>query len=111
MIPSERASQEEQNGTNFSFVAPSSEELVMIVHGFRPEIERVNFGYIKSHLAKQHLKGSRMSAKFIKNKGNVQMYTHTHNTAALFLHHKAVRKLSQQLLFAADKRSVLVATA
>ena len=26
-IPSERASQEEQNGTNFSFVAPSSEEL------------------------------------------------------------------------------------
>ena len=27
MIPSERASQEEQNGANFSFVAPSSEEL------------------------------------------------------------------------------------
>ena len=27
MIPMERASQEEQNGTNFSFVAPSSEEL------------------------------------------------------------------------------------
>ena len=27
MIPSERASQEEQNGTNFSFIAPSSEEL------------------------------------------------------------------------------------
>ena len=26
-IPSERASQEEQNGTNFSFVSPSSEEL------------------------------------------------------------------------------------
>ena len=26
-IPSERASQEEQNGTNFSSVAPSSEEL------------------------------------------------------------------------------------
>ena len=26
-IPSERASQEEQNGTNFSFIAPSSEEL------------------------------------------------------------------------------------
>ena len=25
-LPSERASQEEQNGTNFSFVAPSSEE-------------------------------------------------------------------------------------
>ena len=33
MIPSERASQEEQNGTNFSFVyiiiAPSSEEICM----------------------------------------------------------------------------------
>ena len=27
MIASERASQEEQNGTNFSFIAPSSEEL------------------------------------------------------------------------------------
>ena len=27
MIPSERASQEQQNGANFSFVAPSSEEL------------------------------------------------------------------------------------
>ena len=27
MMPSERASQEEQNGANFSFVAPSSEEL------------------------------------------------------------------------------------
>ena len=27
MIPSERASQEEQNDANFSFVAPSSEEL------------------------------------------------------------------------------------
>ena len=27
MIPSERASQEEQNGANFSFIAPSSEEL------------------------------------------------------------------------------------
>ena len=26
-IPSERASQEEQNGTNFSLIAPSSEEL------------------------------------------------------------------------------------
>ena len=26
-IPSERASQGEQNGANFSFVAPSSEEL------------------------------------------------------------------------------------
>ena len=26
-IPSERASLEEQNGTNFSFIAPSSEEL------------------------------------------------------------------------------------
>ena len=26
-IPSERASQEEQNGANFSFIAPSSEEL------------------------------------------------------------------------------------
>ena len=26
-IPSERASQEEQNGANFSFLAPSSEEL------------------------------------------------------------------------------------
>ena len=25
-IPSERASQEEQNGANFSFIAPSSEE-------------------------------------------------------------------------------------
>ena len=47
VIPSERASQEEQNGANFSFVAPSSEELrvrkgirlkrLTIVHGFRPE--------------------------------------------------------------------------
>ena len=27
MISSERASQEKQNGTNFSFIAPSSEEL------------------------------------------------------------------------------------
>ena len=27
MIPSERASQEEQNGSSFSFIAPSSEEL------------------------------------------------------------------------------------
>ena len=27
IIPSDRVSQEEQNGTNFSFVAPSSEEL------------------------------------------------------------------------------------
>ena len=27
MIPSERAQQEEQNGANFSFIAPSSEEL------------------------------------------------------------------------------------
>ena len=27
MIPSERASQEEQNGAKFSFMAPSSEEL------------------------------------------------------------------------------------
>ena len=27
-IPSERASQEEQNGANFSFIAPSSEELL-----------------------------------------------------------------------------------
>ena len=27
VIPSERTSQEEQNGTNFSSVAPSSEEL------------------------------------------------------------------------------------
>ena len=27
MISSERASQEEQNGANFSFIAPSSEEL------------------------------------------------------------------------------------
>ena len=27
MIPSERASQEEQNGVYFSFIAPSSEEL------------------------------------------------------------------------------------
>ena len=27
MIALERASQEEQNGTNFSFIAPSSEEL------------------------------------------------------------------------------------
>ena len=26
-MPSERAAQEEQNGTNFSFIAPSSEEL------------------------------------------------------------------------------------
>ena len=26
-IPSERPSQKEQNGTNFSFIAPSSEEL------------------------------------------------------------------------------------
>ena len=26
-IPPERASQEEQNGTNFSFIAPSSEKL------------------------------------------------------------------------------------
>ena len=26
-IPMERASQEEQNGANFSFIAPSSEEL------------------------------------------------------------------------------------
>ena len=29
MISSERASQEEQNGTNFSSLAPSSEELLM----------------------------------------------------------------------------------
>ena len=29
MIPSERASQEEQNGANFSFIAPSSEELLV----------------------------------------------------------------------------------
>ena len=29
MIPYERASQEEQNGANFSFIAPSSEELLL----------------------------------------------------------------------------------
>ena len=48
-IPLERASQEEQNGTYFSFVAPSSEcrkvtgkilsKRLTIVHGFRPETE------------------------------------------------------------------------
>ena len=32
-IPSERASQEEQNGTNLSFVAPSSEELLSVFKG------------------------------------------------------------------------------
>ena len=31
-IPSERASQEEQNGVNFSSVAPSSEELRVFEH-------------------------------------------------------------------------------
>ena len=44
MIPSERASQEQKNGANFSSIAPSSEELqvrkeirskhLIIVHGF-----------------------------------------------------------------------------
>ena len=50
-MPSERGPQEEQNGANFSSVAPSSEELrvriqidrnaiIIIVHGFRPESQK-----------------------------------------------------------------------
>ena len=66
-IPSKRASQEELNGTNFSFVAPSSEELwlrkeiwskrLTIVHGFWPESENFNFGK-KGYHRKGHLKRS-----------------------------------------------------
>ena len=53
-IPSERASQEEQNGANFSSVATSSEELrvckefnqtalLYVVHGFRPKTAEIEF--------------------------------------------------------------------
>ena len=31
MIPYEKASQDEQNGANFSFIAPSSEELWLLI--------------------------------------------------------------------------------
>ena len=64
----DRASKEEQNGTNFSFVAPSSEELkepqtmssISVktpVHGFRPESENFNFRK-KGYHRKGHLKRS-----------------------------------------------------
>ena len=65
------ASQEEQNGTNFSSAAPSSEEqwvhkeilskrLTIIVHGFRPETENFDSGK-KGYHPKEHLKRSRMA--------------------------------------------------
>ena len=51
MISAERVSEDKQNGTNFSFVAPSSEELWVwkeirskpwtIVHGLRPKTENL----------------------------------------------------------------------
>ena len=68
-MPSERASQEERNGANFSFVAPSSEELLarkdfdqnalFIVHGFRPKTDVADFGKQGYH-RKGHFKGNRM---------------------------------------------------
>ena len=69
-IPLERASQEEQNGTNFSLVAPSSEKLRVlkefaskswtIVHGFWTEFETIDFGK-KGYCKEGHLKMSRMA--------------------------------------------------
>ena len=80
----ERASQEEQHGANFNFVAPSSEELgvlmpasrskfmygkgrrsnkfnvtVDIVHGFRPKSENFDPGKKGCHL-KEHLMRNRI---------------------------------------------------
>ena len=42
-IPSVRASQKEQNGANFSFIAPSSEKLWVPIHGLHvPMTERTD---------------------------------------------------------------------
>ena len=63
-IGQERDSQEEQNGTNVSFIAPSSEELwvrkeiwskrLTIDHGFRPKTDGTDFDTI----GKSTLKGA-----------------------------------------------------
>ena len=66
-MPSERVSQEEQNGANFSSVAPSSEELwvqreilskrLTIVQGFRLKSDFSDIAYHRKGL----LKRSRMA--------------------------------------------------
>ena len=40
-IPPERASQEEQNGTNFTFIAPSCDELWLPTHMFMVKVVTV----------------------------------------------------------------------
>ena len=69
-MPSERASQEEQFGANFSFVAPSSEKLrvrkrnlskrLIIVHGFQPKTENFDIGK-KGYHRKGHPKRSNLA--------------------------------------------------
>ena len=73
-ITLESASQEEQNGANFSFIAPSVLEYIggpqrmssisiktpySIVHGFWPDSENFDFGK-KAYHRKEHFKRNRM---------------------------------------------------